>query len=121
MRLCITGSRTYPHLDFVKYWVWTMIPYISVVLCGMCPRGVDLAVAQVCQKHSIDLLPFVADWDTYKHAAGPRRNTRMVYKASDVVAFWDGKSRGTMNTIGTARQQGKLRAVYNSDMKRVWS
>ena len=44
----------------------------------------------------------------------------MVYEASDVVAFWNLKSRGTMNLIGTARTQGKLRAVYGPDMRREW-
>ena len=120
MRLCIGGSREYPHLDFVRYYVWTMREFIEVLILGMCPRGVDAAALEAARLHGIEVLEMPANWTKNGRAAGPRRNTTMVYEASDVVAFWDMKSRGTMNLIGTARTQGKLRAVYGPNMERQW-
>lgn len=35
------------------------------------------------------------------------RNDRMLDQADYVIAFWDGKSRGTMHTVAMARSVGK--------------
>ena len=117
VRLCIAGSREYAHPDFVRYYVWAMKPFISVLINGMCPRGVDLWAREAALLHEIPVEEHPADWNQHGKAAGPRRNTRMVYQADAVVAFWDTKSPGTMNIIGTAREQRKLRAVYGAQME----
>jgi hypothetical protein len=44
--------------------------------------------------------------------AGFTRNTLLVEHADRVVAFWNGESRGTLDTIRKARAAGKLHAVY---------
>lgn len=124
VRLCICGSRGYPHLDFVRYYVWTMRPFVSLIIHGGA-RGVDVTVGEACERYGIPVLVFLPDWDKHGRAAGPRRNTQMVYESDAVVAFWDGKSKGTMNTIGTARTQGKLRAAYgvgvvDRRIERLW-
>lgn len=117
VRLCIGGSRAYPHLDFVRYYVWTLRPFVHSVILGMCPRGVDAAALSACERHGVAVEACPADWDTYGRAAGPLRNAHMVEIATAVVAFWDGHSRGTRNLIGRAREAGKLRAVYGPTME----
>jgi hypothetical protein len=47
------------------------------------------------------------DWQKYGRSAGMRRNAEIVKMADVVYAFWDGKSRGTKNSIDTARKLGK--------------
>ena len=117
MKLCIAGSREYPHLDFVEYYLWTMRAFVLTLVNGMCPRGVDAVALECAHRHGIAVDPRPADWNKHGRAAGPRRNTRMVHVSDAVVVFWDGKSRGSMNIIGTARQHGKLLAVYGGEME----
>ena len=44
--------------------------------------------------------------------AGFVRNRAIVEAANVVVAFWDGRSRGTAHTIGLAREAGRQVVVY---------
>lgn len=54
------------------------------------------------------------DWNRYGRSAGARRNAEIVKQADEVVAFWDGKSRGTQITIAMARAAGKPVTVYDA-------
>lgn len=40
----------------------------------------------------------------YGKAGGPIRNRQMAEYATNLIAFWDGKSRGTKNMIDTAKE-----------------
>jgi hypothetical protein len=50
---------------------------------------------------------FVAKWGEFGRAAGPIRNKEMAEYADVLLAFWDGKSRGTKNMIDTMRKLNK--------------
>jgi len=39
-------------------------------------------------------------------AAGPKRNEQMANDADALIAFWDGKSKGTKNMIDAANKLG---------------
>ena len=45
--------------------------------------------------------------EKYGRAAGPLRNEKMVECADLVVAFWDGRSRGTKSLIKYAQSRNK--------------
>ena len=47
------------------------------------------------------------DWAKFGRAAGPIRGKALIAAADNVVALWDGKSRGTKNELDEARRQGK--------------
>ena len=49
---------------------------------------------------------FPADWNRFGRTAGPKRNKQMANYANTLVAFWDGKSRGTKNMIDLAKCRG---------------
>ena len=49
----------------------------------------------------------IPNWAGIGKSAGIERNKKMVDKCNTCVAFWDGKSRGTMFTIEHAREKGK--------------
>ena len=50
------------------------------------------------------MLSFPADWDKYGKAAGYKRNEEMARNADALIAFWDGKSRGTKHMIDLAKK-----------------
>jgi len=68
---------------------------------------VDEARAQ-----GIVTLVIPANWEKYGLRAGFLRNTEIVAEADEVVAFWDGESKGTQDTIKKAKEAGKLKVVF---------
>lgn len=58
------------------------------------------------KQRKLPLRRFPAEWNKYGKMAGPMRNAQMMSYAKEgipaLVAFWDGKSRGTKNMINTA-------------------
>jgi hypothetical protein len=71
-------------------------------------RGVDRWVHEEATDLGFWVEPMPADWTRDgKKAAGPIRNRRMLDRRPDLVlAFWDGKSRGTKDTMDEARRRG---------------
>lgn len=55
---------------------------------------------------------YEADWDAHGKAAGPIRNQQMAQDADALIAFWDGKSRGTKDMIEKAVRAGLEIHVY---------
>lgn len=74
-------------------------------LVGDCKTGIDLFIREYCKQANISCTVFVADWDKHGKAAGPIRNTEMVKEADVLVAFWDGKSKGTLSAITAATKK----------------
>jgi hypothetical protein len=81
-------------------------PYEVSIVSGMA-RGADALAAHFARTNSIKLYPMPADWNTGK-GAGYARNVDMSRFADGLLAFWDGKSRGTRHMIDTMRNAGKF-------------
>ena len=75
-------------------------------------RGADKLGEQYAQIAHYDVSRFPAAWDIYGKSAGYRRNADMAKFASEegnigiLIAFWDGKSRGTKHMIDLAKRYG---------------
>ncbi len=109
MRVAIVGSRDYPDIDHVLAYV-RLLPPESVVVSGGA-RGVDEAAEAAALECGHRVESIAADWKNRGRRAGPERNAKVVERADRVVAFWDGKSRGTLDTIRKAVAAGKQCAV----------
>lgn len=70
--------------------------------------GADKIGEEYAKSRGLKCAVFKAEWDKYGRAAGPIRNKQMLYYAMEdhplVIAFWDGKSRGTKNMIDIAKK-----------------
>lgn len=73
-------------------------------------RGADRLGEEYARISHYDVSRFPAAWDTYGKSAGYRRNAEMAKFASEdnnvgvLIAFWDGKSRGTKHMIDLAKR-----------------
>jgi hypothetical protein len=103
--VAIVGSRSWPDLDRVRAVVDTL-PEGTVVVSGGA-RGVDTAAWLAAQARGLRAVVHLADWKKHGNAAGVIRNTAIVESCDEVIAFWDGESRGTADTIRKARAAGK--------------
>ena len=69
-----------------------------IIISGHC-SGVDLMAERYATESGLKAEIFYPEWEKYGRAAGPIRNKKMVEAANIVIAFWDGKSKGTKSLI----------------------
>ena len=75
-------------------------------------RGADRAGEMWAHDHGLPIRVFNARWDEEGKAAGFIRNTRMAEHSDVLVAFWNGKSKGTKHMIDAALSKGLDVHVY---------
>ena len=108
MKLAIIGSRTFD--DFDKG--------LEVFSTNFATRGVTEIVSggaigadsigkRLAWHLRLNYTPFYPEWEKYGRSAGFKRNITIITHCDEVLAFWDGISRGTKNSIDIATQQGK--------------
>ena len=106
-KVIIAGCR-----DFTDYQ--TLYTYCEKVLSDKqdiciisgCCSGADELGIRYAKEKGYEIIRMPADWNAYGKAAGPIRNRKMAENADALIAFWDGKSRGTKNMIETAKALG---------------
>lgn len=115
MIVAVVGSRDWPDPQPIRDFIASLPEGTTVVSGGA--RGVDSIAAFNARARGLKVLEIKADWDRGGRGAGFARNAEIVAKADKVVAFWDGRSRGTEHTISLARAQGKLWQVVNQEAR----
>jgi len=110
MKVAIVGSRDYLNVDAIKDFV-DSLDLDSVIISGGA-RGVDAIAEAAARKRGMTVTVFLADWNQYGKAAGHIRNQRIVDECDILVAFWDGNSPGTKDSISKASKAGKLSKVF---------
>ena len=94
MKIAIIGSRGITDIDLAEY-----IPDRCTEIVSGGAKGVDSIAAEYARFHGIKLVEFLPEYEKYKKGAPLRRNIAIAEYADKVIAFWDGKSRGTKFVI----------------------
>jgi len=86
------------------------------IVCGRA-NGADTLGEVYALDHGIGIKYFPADWDKHGKKAGYLRNKEMALYADALIAFWDGKSKGTDSMIKLAKKHNlKTKVVrYESE------
>ena len=113
MRLAVVGSRDFLDYDYLKRSLLDTFPLEEVeeIVSGGA-RGADNLAERFAREHNIPVMVFPADWKRLGRKAGPIRNADIVRRADVIAAFWDGRSRGTKNSISLARKAGKKTVIF---------
>ena len=101
MKIAIVGSRNVVIGDLDRY-----ISDADEIVSGGA-KGVDSCAADYARRNGIKLTEFVPNYQRYGRAAPIVRNQEIVNYADEVLAFWDGKSKGTLSVINYAKKVGK--------------
>lgn len=113
--LGVVGTRTFGHYDMLKNKLdeyREKYEIVNIVSGGA--TGADALAAKYCLGElGKNPIVFKPNWGKYGPAAGPIRNKLIVENSDIVVAFWDGKSRGTLSSINLAKNAGKEVEVVN--------
>ena len=102
LKVGIVGSRTLNPANLEDH-----LPQGTTAIISGGAKGVDRAAATLARRLNLELVEFLPDYRRYGRGAPHRRNAQIVEAADLILAFWDGKSRGTQSTINLARKAGK--------------
>lgn len=102
MKVAVIGSRNITAIDLGKY----LPEEITEIVSGGA-KGVDSCAEEYAERHNIKLTEFLPEYNRYGKGAPLRRNMQIIAYADEVIAFWDGKSRGTEFVIDKCREEGK--------------
>jgi hypothetical protein len=129
MKVAIIGSRTFQNKnslflalnDFRRVLRATKHTDITEIVSGGA-QGADFLAEEYANESKIKKTIFKADWSDmslpcskktnaqgkeYNALAGFKRNTQIIDYCDQVIAFWDGKSPGTRDSIEKAKAQNK--------------
>lgn len=111
MKVAVIGSRSLRVNDLSEY-----LPEDVTEIVSGGAKGVDTSVKEYAQAHGIKLTEFFPEYEKYGKSAPLRRNITIIESVDLVLAFWDGKSRGTKFTIDNCKRRGiPLRIITPSD------
>ncbi len=135
MNLGIVGGRDFSDKDSLYREVdeYRKIRNIQSIVSGVSEfdsafRGADTLACGYAIENGLEYIGFPANWEDisdpcvikynkfgkpYNALAGLRRNTLIVQASAEIMAFWDGKSKGTFDTITKARYEGKNVIIIN--------
>ena len=122
MKVIIAGSRdldinTWEHMEkLVDFAINNCGFNITQIITG-CARGIDRIGANTgAYLYGDDnVIGFPANWEKYGKSAGFIRNAEMAKRGDMLVAFWDGKSKGTKHMIDLAKRHGLNVVVRHYD------
>lgn len=122
LRIIIAGGRDFKDYNLLSNTIMQYLEDVDdtgivsnpkqVKFISGTARGADSLGEQFAYTWGYDVVRFPADWDTHGKSAGYRRNAEMAIYASEngndgvLIAFWDGRSRGTKHMIDLAKRYG---------------
>ena len=107
MKLAIIGSRGLWVDNLGDY----LPPEVTEIVSGGA-KGIDTCAGEYAREHGLKLTEFLPDYRRYGRAAPLVRNREIIAYADQVLAFWDGKSPGTMYVIDQCKKQKKTVTVH---------
>jgi hypothetical protein len=111
-RIIIAGSRAFDDYRLLFNSVIEIAPQIRQQICGQSAveivsggaKGADFLGEIFAKDMGLPIKIFKADWDKYGKSAGYKRNEEMAQYADELIAFWDGESKGTKHMIDLANK-----------------
>ncbi|MEK0346434.1 MAG: SLOG family protein [Nitrosopumilus sp.] len=109
-KIAVVGSR-----DFTDYLLLAEILELffdkgfEIISGGA--EGADSLAENYATRKRLKCTVFKADWDVHGKSAGFIRNQLIVDAADIVVAFWDGVSKGTKDTLDKAHKARKITLI----------
>lgn len=102
MKLAIIGSRGITNIDIESH-----IPSGVTEIVSGGAKGVDTLAREYAAARGIPLVEFLPQYERYGRAAPLIRNAEIAAYADEVLAFWDGHSKGTQNALAEFQTRGK--------------
>ena len=111
MKVAVIGSRGISVDNLGKF----LPPETTTIISGGA-KGVDTSAREYANAHGLELMEFLPDYKRFGRGAAPlKRNEIIIQNADLVLAFWDGKSRGTLFVINKCKEMNIPIKVFAPD------
>ena len=115
-RVIIAGGRDFEDFRFLsKKCMEKLQNKTDVIVVSGGAKGADQLGEKFANFMGYDIKVFPANWEVGP-IAGILRNREMAEYADALIAFWDGKSKGTKNMIEEAEKRNLKVVVYNYEI-----
>lgn len=100
MKVAIIGSREFNDFNLLEREIIKNIPIreIETIISGGA-AGADTLAEKFADKWKIQKTIYLPDWNKHGKKAAFIRNNDIIRNADFVIAFWDGRSKGTKHSI----------------------
>ena len=117
MKVIIAGSREFNDYDkLCKFCDHILQNQKEIEIVSGTAKGADKLGEKYATEKGYSIKRFPADWNIGK-SAGYLRNKEMAEYADALIAFWDGKSKGTKNMIDLAKKNNLKIKICNYEKK----
>lgn len=122
MKIAVIGSREFDDYNTLKNILHDFADQVVTIISGGA-KGADSLAKKYAKEKNLQYIEFAADWynldvtpckikldkngKEYNCLAGFARNKDIISNADMVIAFHNGISRGTLDSLEIARQQKK--------------
>jgi hypothetical protein len=114
MKIIIAGGRDFNDYNkLCEVCDYMLSNQTEIEIVSGVARGADSLGEKYAKEKGYSIKQFPAEWEKYKKAAGFKRNAEMAEYADCLIAFWDGKSKGTKHMIDLATKKGLKIKICN--------
>jgi hypothetical protein len=108
-RVIIAGGRDFEDYTFLQEKCTKVLTskLPRVIIISGCAKGADKLGEVFAAYNNLEVERFPADWDKFGKSAGHVRNRQMADVSDALIAFWDGRSKGTGGMVMTMRKLEK--------------
>ena len=99
MKVAVIGSRGLTVNNLGKY-----LPENTTEIVSGGAKGIDTCARDYALLHDIKLTEFLPEYNKYGRGAPLKRNLQIIEYADVVIAFWNGKSKGTKYVIDNCKK-----------------
>ena len=118
MRVAVIGSRNLTVENLESY----LPPETTEIVSGGA-KGIDSCARAYAVQNGLRLTEFLPDYRRFGRGAPLKRNIQIAQYAELVLAFWDGKSKGSEFVIGYCHKSRKPIEVFsleNGSWKKIY-
>lgn len=105
-RVIVAGGRDFNQYDLLKNTLDGIFRHVDepIMIVSGGAAGADRLGEKYAREHNLSIDHHPAQWVKYGPIAGFIRNQEMAECADALIAFWNGKSRGTKDMIDKAKK-----------------
>lgn len=110
MIVAVVGGRDFNNYQLLKD---TLDRFEITKIVSGGAIGADSLAEKYAKEKNIETLIIKPDWVKFGRSAGMVRNTDIVNNSEIIIAFWNGSSKGTSDTITKAKKINKKTIIIN--------
>jgi hypothetical protein len=116
LKIIIAGSRNFSNEELLFQKCASIISNNTIleIISGN-SKGADQLGEKFAIANDITVKKIIPNWQLYGKGAGEKRNIEMAKQANALIAFWDGKSKGTKNMIEIAKKYNLRLWIFQTE------